>query len=145
MGDGDCGLTLQTGAIALLEALDKGLAAKGSVVEVLTELEDILEGKMGGTLGGILGIFFVSMRTALEQNVELAKESGPLAAWANAISSALKHLTQYTPAKVGDRTVMDTLIPFATALSEGKDFKGGVEAAVAGAERKMFCCSKWLR
>ena len=136
MGDGDCGLTLQTGATALLDAVDnRGLAAKGSVVEVLTELEEIVEGKMGGTLGGILGIFFVSMRTAVEKNIELAKEGGPLAVWANAISSALEHLTQYTPAKVGDRTVMDTLIPFATALSEGKDFKGGVEAAVAGAER----------
>lgn len=136
MGDGDCGLTLQTGALALLEAVDKhGLAAKGSVVEVLTELEDIVESKMGGTLGGILGIFFVSMRTALEANIGLAKEGGPLAVWAKALSSALVHLRTYTPAKVGDRTVMDTLIPFADALQEGKDFKGGVEAAVAGAEK----------
>ncbi|KAK4212723.1 dihydroxyacetone kinase [Rhypophila decipiens] len=136
MGDGDCGLTLQTGALALLEAVDKhGLAAKGSVVEVLTELEDIVESKMGGTLGGILGIFFVSMRTALEENIGLVKEGGPLAVWAKAISSALEHLRTYTPAKVGDRTVMDTLIPFAGALREGKDFKGGVEAAVAGAEK----------
>ncbi|KAK0627611.1 dihydroxyacetone kinase [Immersiella caudata] len=135
MGDGDCGLTLQTGARALLEAIDsKQIAAKGSIVEVLTELEDIVESKMGGTLGGILGIFFVSLRTAVEENSELAKTNGPAAVWGKALASAIKHLRQYTPAKVGDRTVMDTLIPFATAMEEGQSFESGVAAAVAGSE-----------
>ncbi|KAK4159221.1 putative dihydroxyacetone kinase [Cladorrhinum sp. PSN259] len=135
MGDGDCGLTLETGAKALLEAVTKhNLAANGSVVEVLTELEDILESKMGGTLGGILGIFFVSLRTALEENIALSVTEGPVAVWSLALSSALHHLEQYTPAKVGDRTVMDTLIPFANAMKETKSFGEGVAAAVKGAE-----------
>ena len=135
MGDGDCGLTLETGATALLEAIDsRQVAAKGSVVEVLTELEDIVESKMGGTLGGILGIFFVSLRTAVEENSDLAKTEGPIAVWAKALSSAIKHLGQYTPAKVGDRTVMDTLIPFAVAMADGEGFEGSVAAAVRGAE-----------
>ncbi|KAK3318912.1 Dak1 domain-containing protein [Apodospora peruviana] len=136
MGDGDCGLTLQTGAVALLDAVDaRQLAAKGSVVEVLTELEDIVESKMGGTLGGILGIFFVSLRTAVEQNSELGRTDGALAVWSKALSYALEHLRQYTPAKVGDRTVMDTLIPFADAMKAGQDFAGSVDAAVKGAEK----------
>ncbi|KAK3688325.1 dihydroxyacetone kinase [Podospora appendiculata] len=136
MGDGDCGLTLETGAVALLDAVESHqLTAKGSVVEVLTELEDIVESKMGGTLGGILGIFFVSLRTAVQDNIELEKTEGPLAVWAVALSTALTHLEQYTPAKVGDRTVMDTLIPFADAMKAGQDFAGSVEAAVKGAER----------
>lgn len=135
MGDGDCGLTLQTGATALLEALDeRQIAARGSVGEVLTELEDIVEGKMGGTLGGILGIFFVSLRTAVRENIELEKTGGPIAVWAMALASAIKHLGQYTPAKVGDRTVMDTLIPFAEAMQAGADFEGSVAAAVKGSE-----------
>lgn len=135
MGDGDCGLTLQTGARALLDAIDtKQITAKGSIVEVLTELEDIVEGKMGGTLGGILGIFFVSLRTAVEENNKLAEAEGPAAVWGMALASAIKHLRQYTPAKVGDRTVMDTLIPFATAMEEGKSFEASVAAAVEGSE-----------
>lgn len=135
MGDGDCGLTLQTGARALLEALNsRQIAAKGSVVEVLTELEDIVESKMGGTLGGILGIFFVSLRNAVEENSGLAKTEGPAVVWGKALASAVKHLRQYTPAKVGDRTVMDTLIPFATAMEGGKSFEESVAAAVAGSE-----------
>ncbi len=136
MGDGDCGLTLETGAKALLDAIDtKQIAARGSVVEVLTELEDIVEGKMGGTLGGILGIFFVSLRTAVCENSALAAtHGGPVAVWSKSLAHALRHLEQYTPAKVGDRTVMDTLIPFAQAMQAKQSFEEGVAAAVEGSE-----------
>ncbi|KAK4103462.1 dihydroxyacetone kinase [Parathielavia hyrcaniae] len=135
MGDGDCGLTLKTGATALLDAIDsKKIASRGSVVEVLAELEDIVEGKMGGTLGGILGIFFVSLRTAVEENSALARTEGSVSVWSKALSTALQHLEQYTPAKVGDRTVMDTLIPFAEAMASAKSFDDGVAAAVKGSE-----------
>ncbi|KAI0155365.1 glycerone kinase [Hypoxylon sp. FL1284] len=134
MGDGDCGDTLKTGATCLLAALDsKQLAAQGSIIAVLQEFEEILESKMGGTLGGILGIFFVSMRNALEENIGLAQSDGLPQLWAKAVQTALQNLTRYTPAKVGDRTVMDTLIPFADGLLSG-GFADGVRAAVEGAE-----------
>lgn len=130
MGDGDCGETLKTGATCTLSALDSGLAKNGSVVEVLHELEEIVESKMGGTLGGILGIFFVSLRAAVEKNVTSTPD--PTALWSVSLKTALENLRRYTPAKVGDRTVMDTLIPFADAMSGG--FAGAVDAAVKGAE-----------
>lgn len=132
MGDGDCGETLKTGATALLAALDGGLAKTGSVVKVLHELEEIVESKMGGTLGGILGIFFVSLRAALESNVE-SSDKGLDHLWGVSLSTALGSLRRYTPAKIGDRTVMDTLIPFADAM-EKSGFLQAVEAAVNGAE-----------
>ncbi|KAI0474319.1 dihydroxyacetone kinase [Xylaria cf. heliscus] len=139
MGDGDCGETLKQGALCLLEALDAGVARNnGSVGAVLLELEEILEGKMGGTLGGILGIFFVALRTALVDNFALAKEDGGGGVpklWAVAVRTAIENLSRYTPAKVGDRTVMDTLIPFAEGLAAKGSFDEGVDAAVAGAEK----------
>ncbi|KAI0427673.1 dihydroxyacetone kinase [Xylaria sp. FL1042] len=136
MGDGDCGETLKQGALCLLEALDAGVARNGSVGAVLQELEEILEGKMGGTLGGILGIFFVSLRTALVDNISLAKEEGGISKlWGVGARIALASLSRYTPAKVGDRTVMDTLVPFAEALGASGKFDDGVDAAVAGAEK----------
>ncbi|KAH8893877.1 dihydroxyacetone kinase [Thozetella sp. PMI_491] len=134
MGDGDCGETLKTGATALLDAIQtKKITAEGSILSVLVELEDILESKMGGTLGGILGIFFVSLRSAVQDNHELAKTQGVEAVWSKSLLSALRSLERYTPAKVGDRTVMDTLIPFAEAMTSG-NFQDGVAAAVKGAE-----------
>jgi triose/dihydroxyacetone kinase / FAD-AMP lyase (cyclizing) len=137
MGDGDCGETLKTGATYLLQALDSNkIASTGSVGTVLLEIEEILEGKMGGTLGGILGIFFVALRTALADNYSiLAKGENISNLWAVAVRAALDSLTRYTPAKVGDRTVMDTLIPFAEGLAANGSFDEGVEAAVAGAEK----------
>jgi triose/dihydroxyacetone kinase / FAD-AMP lyase (cyclizing) len=132
MGDGDCGETLKTGATALLEAIDaKKITATGSVILVLTELEDIVESKMGGTLGGILGIFFVSLRAALEQNAGVVGGDIPRL-WAQALSVAINSLKRYTPAQVGDRTIMDTLIPFADAMVSGK-LELAIEAAVKGA------------
>lgn len=133
MGDGDCGETLKTGATALLAALDGGLASKGSVVSVLLELEEIVESKMGGTLGGILGIFFVSLRAAVEKNIAVAASDGPVALWGKALGTALENLRRYTPAKIGDRTVMDTLMPFAEVMGQS-GFDNGVDAAVKGAE-----------
>lgn len=35
------------------------------------ELEEIVEGKMGGMFGGIFGIFFVVFCFVLEKNIEL--------------------------------------------------------------------------
>lgn len=136
MGDGDCGETLKTGANSLLAALDsKALAATGSVVTVLQELEEIVEGKMGGTLGGILGIFFVSLRNAVEREVGEAQGTrGAAEIWGRSLATALGQLSRYTPAKVGDRTVMDTLIPFAEAILRAGSLEDGVSAAVKGAE-----------
>lgn len=145
MGDGDCGETLRTGANSLLAALDsKKLAATGSVVTVLQELEEIVESKMGGTLGGILGIFFVALRNAVESNVSdyssnknsdnNNNNNNAAAIWGRSLAAALSQLSKYTPAKVGDRTVMDTLIPFAEAILRAGSFDDGVSAAVKGAE-----------
>ncbi|KAI0014536.1 dhal domain-containing protein [Xylariomycetidae sp. FL0641] len=87
---------------------------------------------MGGTLGGILGIFFVALRRALGEHA--GGGGPPQQLWARAVRDALASLGRYTPAKVGDRTVMDTLIPFAEALEAGASFADAVEAAERGAE-----------
>ncbi|KAJ4418002.1 hypothetical protein N0V82_005854 [Gnomoniopsis sp. IMI 355080] len=136
MGDGDCGETLRTGATSLIAALDhKNLAGTGSVVTVLQELEDIVETKMGGTLGGILGIFFVALRNAVEQNASDSQATKNTAEiWGHSLAAALDQLSKYTPAKVGDRTVMDTLIPFAEMVQKAGKLDDAVSAAVKGAE-----------
>ena len=132
MGDGDCGETFKTGGTALLAALAAGIANSGSVVAVLHELENIVEGKMGGTLGGILGIFLVALTNSLQANAK--KQSSHTQVWAASINTALNNLRRYTPAAVGDRTVMDVLIPFADQMGQTGSFDKGVETAVKAAE-----------
>lgn len=132
MGDGDCGETVKTGATALLAALDdEKVAEAGSTNAILATLEEVAESRMGGTLGGILGILFASLRSAIAKGPQPDNDHTPL--WAAAVASALTSLRRYTPAAVGDRTIMDTLIPFAAALETG-DFDAAVKAAAEGAE-----------
>lgn len=133
MGDGDCGETVKTVAVELNAALDKGVGSSGSLGAVLAELEDIVESKIGGTLGGVLGIFFVSLRLAMQNNAKTAASQGQEALWAVALATALGNLRRYTPAQVGDRTIMDTLIPFAEGMAAG-GFDNAVTAAIKGAE-----------
>ncbi|KAI9667095.1 MAG: hypothetical protein M1831_001272 [Alyxoria varia] len=133
MGDGDCGETLKTGATSITSALDSGLASSGSCVAVLHEFEHILESKMGGTLGGILGIFFVSMTNALQRGVK-ESPAGGTQLWAKAVTTALENLRRYTPAAVGDRTVMDVFIPFAETMGSSGSFDQAVQEAVKAAE-----------
>ncbi len=87
----------------------------------------------GRHVGGILGIFFVSLRGAVQENFELAKTEGIRGRVVQGPAVRLAVAGEYTPATVGDRTVMDTLIPFAEAISSG-NFSAAVEAAVQGAE-----------
>jgi len=115
----------------MIAALDSGLAKDGSVIQVLFELGSIAESRLGGTLGGILGIFFVSLTACVQQNV---KRMSGIQLWSHALATALGKLQQYTPAKVGDRTVMDALIPFATTMEETGSFEKGVQKAVAQAK-----------
>ncbi|KAI0470656.1 Dak1 domain-containing protein [Xylariaceae sp. FL0804] len=166
MGDGDCGETVRNGALGLLAALDNnddgegGLARTGDAGAVLRALADVVEDRMGGTLGGLLGIFFVALHGALLDEVKNAdKESTDdedknevdeeeeererekaCRCWAAATRAALASLGRYTPARVGDRTVVDALAPLADALAASSEGgRGGLDdaavaAVVAGAE-----------
>ena len=120
MGDGDCGKTLEAGSNALLQSLDNGLAKPGSILDVLEDILDITEDKMGGTLGAIFGIYFaafVSSLKALLVDIDVEK-ANVTEVIAKAASEALANLRTHTPASEGDRTVMDVLIPFIKTFSK---------------------------
>ncbi|KAK9476113.1 Dak1 domain-containing protein [Lipomyces japonicus] len=129
MGDGDCGTTVESGANGVLEALQNGVADSGSVLKVVDAIVNITEDKMGGTLGAVFGIFFAAFFTALVEEASSSKNSTAEAVLSSAAVTALASLRTHTPAKEGDRTVMDVLIPFVSALE-----KGGISAGLAAAE-----------
>ncbi|KAF8868788.1 hypothetical protein BD779DRAFT_1459135 [Infundibulicybe gibba] len=133
-GDGDCGETFSAGANGILTAIDKGEIdiANLAPMELFARIADILEDKMGGTIGALLAIFFTSLSLSLgsPQNLEASHESR----WGKSLSDAATALGRYTPAKEGDRTIMDALVPFIRALERGSDMKGAVDDAKAGAE-----------
>ncbi|KAK9453398.1 Dak1p [Dipodascopsis uninucleata] len=135
MGDGDCGTTIEAGARALLEAMENGVADSGSLLAVVSKIVDITEDKMGGTLGAVFGIFFAAFFNALKAsaaNYEVNSKS-ITQILGEATLFALNSLRAHTPAKQGDRTVMDVMIPYANAL-QTYDIQSACNAAFEAAE-----------
>ncbi|KAG0704151.1 DAK1 DegV-like protein [Suillus ampliporus] len=126
VGDGDCGETFAGGAKAVLAALDSSNLnpAKTAPAAFVSKVGGILEGSMGGTAGALFAIFFTAWSNALRSL------SGP-----SSLSAALNALGAHTPARPGDRTVVDALAPFCAVLSsDGASLEDAVMAAKEGAE-----------
>nr|POE87945.1 dihydroxyacetone kinase [Quercus suber] len=109
VGDGDCGYTLRDGAKQVLSFIaGRDLTQLPDVVSALVHE---LEVNMGGTSGALYCIFL----TALSQTLT-AEQTVPAA-----LQGALQQLLKYTRARLGDRTMMDALIPFIETLARTGD------------------------
>ncbi|TIB75038.1 hypothetical protein E3Q23_02490 [Wallemia mellicola] len=106
VGDGDCGTTLSAGAQAILDALDSGSVPLDNLPNLFDKLSIIVESSMGGTAGALFALYFAAMCNQIR-----TKTIG------EAVQASLKELENFTPAKVGDRTLIDALAPFCQALS----------------------------
>lgn len=141
VGDGDCGETCAAGSKAILRALDDGLGKDGDLVGVLREVTETIDDTCGGTLGAIYSIFLA----ALTAEVRLLGAEGRevnMGMWGEAAGRAIETLGHSTKARVGHRTVMDALIPFAEGLSsatsssvsEAEILREAISRCVAGGE-----------
>ncbi|KAG2170077.1 hypothetical protein JADG_009816 [Aureobasidium aubasidani] len=137
MGDGDCGEAVEGMCKGVLSQLSSGLVSRhnGALLPILDEIESGIE-EIGGTLGAIISILLASWTSDLK-NTYRANSSLKFDEHVAGRSAgqALKNLQTYTPARVGGRTVMDTLIPFCETLSEQGDLKAAVTEAVKGADK----------
>ncbi|KAF8253687.1 dihydroxyacetone kinase [Wilcoxina mikolae CBS 423.85] len=120
VGDGDCGITLLSGSQALLS---RGISTS-NLLQATLDIATIIETTMGGTSGALYGIFLSAFATGLANQ----GGSSSFPAIAAAAKYALDTLQKYTPARVGDRTLMDALIPFVEAIYERRE--EGAEAAL---------------
>ncbi|ODV97970.1 hypothetical protein PACTADRAFT_461, partial [Pachysolen tannophilus NRRL Y-2460] len=138
-GDGDCGETLASGANAILKAIaDKSLETE-DIVQSLVQITDIVESNMGGTSGGLYSIFISSLAHSLRHS----NDDGSMQ---EALKQALNSLFKYTRARIGDRTIIDTLQPFIdTFYDTNGDFAKAKHAARIGAESTKNMKAKFGR
>lgn len=120
IGDGDHGMNMNKG-FTLFEKrflVDKEI----TFTEGLYELGNILFSEIGGSMGPIYGTIFMDMAEAGEQ-VQLigACELTQM------LEAGLNGLLEIVDAKVGDKTLVDTLSPavdsMKNGLEKGKEFK----------------------
>ncbi|CAG8959801.1 hypothetical protein HYFRA_00001709 [Hymenoscyphus fraxineus] len=127
MGDGDCGEAVKGVSEATLQILDHGVADFGSIFAILYAIIDAVD-DMGGTLGAIFGILLAALASTLK--AQKAKGDGDfMDIFAPALTDAVDSLKKHTGARVGDRTVMDVLIPFQETLEKQRDLGEAVLVA----------------
>ena len=125
VGDGDCGSTLARTADAILnEMVNKGKFTNenGDIIQFLETLALVVENNMDGTSGALYAIFLNALAASLRAiGAKLsAQRLVERADWVQASVDALHAVQQATPAAVGDRTVMDALVPFIESLQSGQ-------------------------
>jgi dihydroxyacetone kinase-like protein len=124
IGDGDHGINMNKGFTMCREELDKN---PGDLAHGLKVLSKILMMKIGGSMGPLYGKFFKALAVSLEGKEEIG--SGDLG---EALQAAVGSIASISPAVVGDKTLIDTLVPavdaYEKAKHEGKSFTEALEA-----------------
>ncbi|CAK7216273.1 dihydroxyacetone kinase Dak1 [Sporothrix curviconia] len=136
VGDGDCGTGMKRGAEAILEHLAASPSSlTGDVVADVAAIVPVVERSMDGTSGALYAIFLNALVHALRQQSASASGSSVPPDWAAALRHSCDTLSRYTPARPGDRTLVDALYPFVDKLAEsGSSVADAAAASRAGAE-----------
>ncbi|KAJ9658551.1 hypothetical protein H2201_007758 [Coniosporium apollinis] len=135
MGDGDCGEAVSTICNSIISKLSSGPfeAESASIFALLKPIGESVE-NVGGSLGAILSIMLTAFSNSLRK-IHSSEDltSVDVATVGKALGPALENLKSYTPARAGDRTVMDTLSPFVEQLQRKPNLDEAVKAAEEGA------------
>jgi dihydroxyacetone kinase len=120
-GDGDHGIGMQRGVSAADKAAKQALEANAGAAALLNSAADAWSDFAGGTSGVIWGVILSSIASEINNESEITKEQ--LAA---GFKKALQNVKNFGKAQVGDKTLIDTLEPFAISFDEavasGKSF-----------------------
>ncbi len=122
VGDGDHGVAMKTA----MEAIEKGIddCSAGTNQALLNSVAMSVMSIDAGSTGPLMGSLFMGMAGAVGEASEI---DGTLLA--GMFQAGLKQLQAITTAKVGDKTMMDALIPAVEAM--GSSAEGGNDVAAA--------------
>lgn len=132
IGDGDCGTGLKRGAESILKVLEGEIS--DDIVLTVDKFVNAVEANMDGTSGAIYAIFLNSLVHGLRAQDSGSTTQVDTKIWGQALKSAVTALSKYTPAQVGDRTLVDALVPFCDTLTSTADIKAAAKAAAEGTE-----------
>lgn len=141
VGDGDLGVSLARGVRAIEENLQT--YSLYDPTEALKTAGLTLQKVVGGSSGPFYGVFFLRAATALR-----AEDTSDPKAWAKAALEGCEAISKLGDARLGDRTMLDALLPFAktfaTALEEGCSTSDALQRAVQAAEKGAQGTAKML-
>lgn len=134
IGDGDHGVNMEKGFSMCLARVDWSTAGFYDAAKMLSR---ILMMEIGGSMGPIYGTFFSEMAKAAKDKEKISASD-----FSHMLNASVAGIEGLGGAKVGDKTLLDTLVPaikaFDESVASGKDFKEALlsmkEAAKQGWE-----------
>ena len=129
-GDGDHGINMNKGARRTREVLGDKQVTTGEGLEMLG---NVLLTEIGGAMGPLYGSFFNEMGGACQ-----GKDVTDKATFGKMLDAAVDVMQDLGGAKVGDKTMMDALLPayeaYKAAVSEDVDFTTALQRMAEAAE-----------
>jgi dihydroxyacetone kinase-like protein len=133
IGDGDHGINMNKGFTLCKDRLiDKQIDLSTG----LNILGEVLLNEIGGAMGPLYGMFFLGMSNACNNKKQIDST-----VFKDMLEAAVSELSEIdlSKAKIGDKTMMDTLIPaieaYKTALNHEKSFIEALEEMKIAAEK----------
>jgi len=127
-GDGDHGQGMARGSSAAAQAAERAAAANAGAASVLATGAHAWADRAGGTSGAIWGLLLLQWSQSFDDHEPLDRHA--VARGAKAASEAVTRLGR---ARVGDKTLVDALVPFVDTLGRevaaGRDLHEAWQAA----------------
>jgi dihydroxyacetone kinase-like protein len=130
IGDGDHGTNMDRGMRKALEKLESQEQADAGAV--LKTVAMALISNVGGAAGPLYGTLMLQMGTALA-----GKDDIDLATYTEAWQKGIQGIQARGKAELGDKTMLDALVPGVEALEKASDLDSGLQEAAAAAESGM--------
>jgi dihydroxyacetone kinase-like protein len=130
IGDGDHGINMNKGFTLTREALD---GEPGNMSHGLNTLARILMTRIGGSMGPLYGKIFKTMGKTFADHEQI-----DAVLFGESLARIKEGMAVLSPAKVGDKTLVDALFPaidaYLAATGSGLDFASALNAMKRAAE-----------
>jgi len=134
IGDGDHGINMKKGFTLCKERLiEEQIKDLSTALNILGE---VLLSEIGGAMGPLYGMFFIGMSDACNNKKQIDS-----IVFKDMLEAAVSELSEIdlSKAKIGDKTMMDTLIPaveaYKTTINHRKSFIEALEEMKIAAEK----------
>lgn len=115
-GDGDHGIGMQRGSHAALVAATAAAQAGAGAATTLSRAADAWADRAGGTSGALWGVIL----NAIADHLGDAGRPDSVAV-ASGVAAGARGVMEYGKAEVGDKTLVDALVPFSRTLGSAVD------------------------
>jgi dihydroxyacetone kinase-like protein len=131
LGDGDLGITVSLGAIAVIESLSH-LPQDATPAEIAKNCATAFANANPSTMAALVAGGLLAGSDVWADLTEM-----DVADAARFVRAAGENIGQRGKTQIGDKTILDAIMPAADALAAAADGSSGLDAAIEGARRAV--------